>query len=511
MRLEGILWGLPNSLHIYSYHPDEALILRHLTVMKASGTLNPHSFINPSLHFYLYGILLRGLNTIGVVPPIKETLMPDELARLFLAGRLLTTMLGLASILLIFYIGKRWFEEKTALLSAAFLAILPLHVVHSHYLTVEVPSTFWILVAVLFFTRIEQSKGGLAYIAAGVASGLAAAAKYTGILCVPILLLAHLYIHRKKRVRAFLDRRILFFLMAVLAAFFLGTPYFFLSPIEVYNDILSLFKINIHAAKASYPIISLLVYSLGIPMILLAVLGMIIAIVKRKTADVFLISWIALSLILIFISGTPFTRHLVLMSPFIILLAARGSSFLFEKRFWRGSKRWAMTIAALFLAFVCGWTFLSSYAYVSLMEKKDIRDIAAEWINNHVPIGASMGVVQPWFYTPPLDWSRYRMERTGFNSQRLLSIKPEYFVITDFEYRENSYIRRFFSKDYSDSEIFIKYLGNPELYHVKRSFEITPNISGISFRKGFPPHDWMYVYPTIRLLERSDHYNNTSK
>jgi hypothetical protein len=65
LRLKGIQWGLPDSLHSYSYHPDESLITRHLSYMSPTS-LNPHSFINPSLHFYTFGIVYQGMRlTMG--------------------------------------------------------------------------------------------------------------------------------------------------------------------------------------------------------------------------------------------------------------------------------------------------------------------------------------------------------------------------------------------------------------------------------------------------------------
>ncbi len=502
LRLEGIQWGLPNSSHPYSYHPDESLILRHLSYMTPTS-LNPHSFVNPSLHFYIFGIVYQGMRWTMGIPSLKGTVPPDDLAHLYLSGRILTALMGVMSVFFLYWIGRRWFGEKTALLGAFLLAILPLHVVHSHYLTVEVPSSFWTLIAFLFFAKIEQSSRVGTYIGGGVGSGFAAASKYTGILCVPVLLLGHLFIHRNKGIKVLWERRVLCFLIAALLAFALGTPYFFLAPSEVYKDIQILFATNIQSTKASYPFPLLLIYGLGTPMLLAFLFGMVIALFQRKPADIFMLSYVALAFTLIFFAGTPFNRHVVLAAPFIVLLVARGFSFIFETTFWRGSKKLIAGFLALLLVFISLWTFLYSLGYVRLMAGRDIRDIAAEWIDSNLPGGSSLGVSKAWFYSPPLDWSRYYIERVGFNTQRLLLRQPKYFIITDFEYRKDAYIRRFFAKDYSESERFVKLLEDPNFYQVKKVFEVTPGIGGLYFKKGYPPHDWMYIYPTIRLLERS--------
>jgi hypothetical protein len=510
LRLEGIQWGLPNPSHPYSYHPDESLILRHLSYMSPSS-LNPHSFVNPSLHFYTFGIVYQGMRWTMGISSLKGTVPTHDLARIFLGGRILTAFMGVASIFFLYWIARRWYGEITALLRALFLTILPLHVVHSHYLTVEVPSSFWTLIAFIFFTRIEQTNRVRTYIGGGVASGFAAASKYTGILCVPVLLIGHLFIHRKKKMKALWDRKVIFYLIAAFLAFALGTPYFFLAPGEVYKDIRILLETNIHATKASYPFFSLLFYGFATPMLLGFLFGVIIAIYKRKAADIFLLAYIALAFLLIFYAGTPFSRHVVLAAPFMVLLAARSFSPLFERNFWKGYKKWIAGVLALLMVFICLWTFLYSLGYVRLMAGRDIRDTAAEWIDSQLPSGSSLGVSRPWFYTPPLNWPRYQIERVGFNTRNLVFSKPQYFLITDFEYREKAYIRRFFAQDYSDSERFVKMLEDPDLYQVKKVFEVTPGIAGFHFKKGYPPHDWMYIYPTIRLLERSSTINTDIK
>ena len=508
LRLKGIQWGLPDSSHSYSYHPDESLITRHLSYMSPTS-LNPHSFINPSLHFYTFGIVYQGMRLTMGIPSLKGTVPPADMARLFLAGRILTALMGAASIFFFYRIGKRWYGENTALLAAFFLAILPLHVVHSHFLTVEVPSTFWILIAFIFLSRVGRSASRWNYVAGGVASGFAAASKYTGILCVPAFLLGHLLMHRKSGIKALWDRKAILYLAVALITFAFADPYFFLSPGEVYKDIKILFATNIQATHISYPFPLLLVYGLGIPMAIGFLFGAVVALRKHETSDIIMLSYIALAFLLIVYAGTPFSRHVVLAAPFIVLIAARGFSFIFEKHLWAGPAkwigfgRWIRGIGVTLLAFLSVWTFLYSYGYVHLMAQRDVRDVAAEWIDSNLPAGVSVGIGKPWFYTPPVNWFRYRIVRTDFDPKQLLSNKPEYVIITDFEYRKAAYTRRYFAKNYADSERFVQILEDQDMYGIKMVFEVTPRVAGLSFKKGYPPDDWMYVYPTIRLLERA--------
>ena len=62
---------------------------------------------------------------------------------MLLLGRWLTVLVGVGTVLLTFALGKRLYGEKTGAWAAAFLAAAPAAVIFSHYLTVDVPATFF--------------------------------------------------------------------------------------------------------------------------------------------------------------------------------------------------------------------------------------------------------------------------------------------------------------------------------------------------------------------------------
>ncbi|MCJ7752408.1 MAG: glycosyltransferase family 39 protein, partial [Armatimonadetes bacterium] len=182
LRLAGIHWGLPNQLHYFSYHPDEIFLLLP-SFGFAQGDWNPLFFNYGTLYIYLVGLPAV---VLGLVPDPAS--FPAGLRSLYLEGRIITALLGSATVLLL-YLALRRESHWLALIAAAFLATCPLHVVTSHYATVDVPATFFLTLAFLFALRGAKRADARAALPVGLAVGLAAATKYNaGLFLLPALL-----------------------------------------------------------------------------------------------------------------------------------------------------------------------------------------------------------------------------------------------------------------------------------------------------------------------------------
>lgn len=120
-----------------------------------------------------------------------------------MAGRLCAALLGAGQIPLAYLLGRRCFDSvATGLLAAAVVAVSPLLVVQSHYLSLETPLGFWALLAALLAwqTMEEPRKGGMAGL--GLVLGLAAATSVLGLLLWPVGLAAWLAAKREVKVPA---------------------------------------------------------------------------------------------------------------------------------------------------------------------------------------------------------------------------------------------------------------------------------------------------------------------
>ena len=179
LRLLGIDFGLPNP----NCRPDEGVLVKKALAV-AAGDLNPHFFHYPSFHIYtlaaLFGTCYAGGWLAGFFSTPQDFLLQYFLdpSSLYLAGRMLGALLGTASVYLVYLVGRQAGGVRAGLASAAFLSVAFLHVRDSHYLTVDVPATFYILLAAILLLRFLQT-GGAGWLAtSALFSGIAVSTKY---------------------------------------------------------------------------------------------------------------------------------------------------------------------------------------------------------------------------------------------------------------------------------------------------------------------------------------------
>jgi hypothetical protein len=110
-----------------------------------------------------------------------------EFRHLAAVGRALTASFDLASIVVVFFLGRWLFDPPTGLLAAALLAVNVMHVQLAHFFTVDPYLAFFVVatLALLVFS-VRPSAGPkartVAILLAGVTIGLAVGSKFTGAL-----------------------------------------------------------------------------------------------------------------------------------------------------------------------------------------------------------------------------------------------------------------------------------------------------------------------------------------
>lgn len=191
IRLWHLTWSLPD---LY----EEAYPLRISSQMwqwaKPGLDFNPHFFNYPAFTFYLQFILQAILYGVGHILGIYPNLQAfgNALPASIILGRLTSALFDAGTILVVFLAGKRLDGIETGLIAAAMIAISPLHVSESHLINVDVPLTFFSLLAVYFMLRIRDEGDRKWYFLAGASIGFAIASKYTGAFLIPVLVAAHL-------------------------------------------------------------------------------------------------------------------------------------------------------------------------------------------------------------------------------------------------------------------------------------------------------------------------------
>ncbi len=342
LRLTGLDWGLPNRQHYYSYHPDEIFLLLPSVLHFGHGDWNPGFFNYGSLYLYLVGVPAVGLGYAQIND--FASFYHQNLPALYYLGRLITALLGIGSVALL-YFALRPEGRRLAMLSALLFALMALHAVNSHYATVDVPATFWLVLAFAFALRGARSPKPLPGLLAGLAVGLAAATKYNaGLFLLPVIVAPLLGSPRTWRF-SWLGTTV----AGAAAGFVLGCPYFW-TPDFLRGLLFETQHMRqggtfafVQAGNGwTYHLLHGLPVAVGFPFLLALALG-IYAAYRRSTPALRLsLLWIVLYLLVIGFAKEWFIRYLVPITPFLAVIAASGLLWL-----WQAPRAQAVRIAAL--------------------------------------------------------------------------------------------------------------------------------------------------------------------
>src|SRR5690606_35202867 len=87
-------------------------------------------------------------------------------------------------------------------------------------------------------------------------------------------------------------------------------------------------------------------------------------------------------------SAVKFMRYMLLLYPFVALLAGVGAVMLQEIRFKAGTQWVYLPITPLLSVIAIFWTL----AFVSIYTKTNTRITATQWINLNIPAGSKLAV-----------------------------------------------------------------------------------------------------------------------
>jgi 4-amino-4-deoxy-L-arabinose transferase-like glycosyltransferase len=170
LRFAGLDWDRG-----YLPHPDERRILMVVEELSWprpwvwSEVLSPNSPLNP--RFFAYGSFpLYLLRLLGAF-------VGSSVVQLYLPGRVLSAACDVATVATVYAIGRELGGRRTGLVAAAFLACTVLSIQLAHFLTVETLLTLLSTLAVWSMLRVARHGSLRAGLLAGALSGLALATK----------------------------------------------------------------------------------------------------------------------------------------------------------------------------------------------------------------------------------------------------------------------------------------------------------------------------------------------
>ncbi len=211
----GIRWG-----RVEDWNPDQ-MALRPLSLK-----LKPHGYQKPPFHTFV--------NHVLVLWPISLAETSGKLITgrsqnfngpALLGSRLVTAAMFLGTILIGYKIANSFCGQNAARITALIFATSAGFVEQTHYLTTDIPVTFWMMLTLFFASRIILEPTTKNYVAAGLCTGLATATKYNGLAVGLAIVAAHL-LSKPWNWRALIPNKNLWIgLVMVPAGFILGNPY----------------------------------------------------------------------------------------------------------------------------------------------------------------------------------------------------------------------------------------------------------------------------------------------
>ena len=427
LRVIGLRYGLPAV-----YNPDEVAIMSRALAF-AKGDLNPHNFLYPTCYFYLL-FAWEGLTAIAAVVTrqvasfgaFQREFFLDP-TRVFVAGRLLTALLGSATVVATWMLARRLAGPVAATAAAVAIAVSPLHVRDSHYVKHDVPVTLLIVLAYLAYQKLWREhvppeggsyKGELRSFRLQAEGPLLAAAAITGVafsthyyaifLAIPLAWTAAggaaTRVDAVKRVAiAALVSAVVFFL---LSPFILAEPGIALRDIRANRQIVvdrAVGSLGYGATLARYAVM-LVQDTVGWPCIVSAGIGLLLLVREHPRRAAWLLAF-PIPFFLFIASTFPASRYLIPLVPFLAILSGITVGWIARRS---PAAAWA-TLAALAIM-----PLRTSLQTDLFFRQTDTRTLAASFVETHVPAGATI-LTQPYSVPlePTADSLREAVERSG--------------------------------------------------------------------------------------------------
>lgn len=228
LRIYGIYFGMPS--YLAADERDKVEETENLEKHNFKHTNKQPSFLYNSLY-----LSFKAYDKVNNLVGNDSIIFHNETTSHHLVGRVLMASIGTITIAIVYLLAYEITERKSlSLVAAAFLAVVPIHVITSQYIKEDTLLTFWVTMSFLFFVKIVKSNGIINYILAGLCTGLAISSKYTAVVLVPFIILAHFakfswpinldsdYI--RNELKKFLTPKLLAALIFLPIGFFIASP-----------------------------------------------------------------------------------------------------------------------------------------------------------------------------------------------------------------------------------------------------------------------------------------------
>jgi hypothetical protein len=321
-----------------------------------------------------------------------------------LAGRLLSVAIGLATLYIVYLLGKLLYGRRAGMIAALIMALMPYHVVVTRQVLLDGPMVFCATLTLYLMARFGTTRQTIWFYAAGAAMGLTILAKETSVVLIGSIY-AFLALSPEIRIRL-RDLVMSFLCLALIIATF---------PLSIRlagggatksagNYVVwQLFRRPNHE-WFFYP--STVPFAIGLLVIATAILGFWFLRRERSWREKILIWWIVVPVVFFQLWPTKGFQYLLPTAPAFAILAGRMLGRRIPGRAstlirWRFTADWLQSIATVLVMLSLA---LSSWQQIQTVISDEFlagsggvpggRE-AGEWLRTHVPEGARLMTVGP--------------------------------------------------------------------------------------------------------------------
>jgi len=509
LRCAGLGWGIPSIAAEAtplrsSYHFDEDDYL--WTLARATSPYEVGDLHWGTLQLYLIRAALACSHAAGWLSrPWRDAFVyrdPVDFPRVYYAARAVSALAGIATLGVVFLLGRRLRDAESGLAAAAIVAVSPLHVVMSHFLTADVTMVLLLVAALHCFVASLDDSRAAPVVLAGALFGLAVAAKYNAAWLFPLWPARDL----TRGPHGWKVKAAGYAAMA--AGFIAGEPYGALHPARLARVI---HEAHLAPQSTAAPYLlrpmelfivqvkSLGWYGLGVTAAVLAAAGVLACVARpdRKLSafarpdDGKRVGWSSrapskrlalLASILLLAASLPAARWPMARYtlPLVPVLAAVGALAVPPR--WSERRRIAAYLAAVALPLIY------SAAQVAILCGEHPADAARAWIERNAAAGSRIG--QIWSDLPPLDRRRYDVRTLHpfpNDVEEASDLDRDLLVVDDLPLS-------------SWSERFAARLS--ARYTLAAEFRREPRLGPWRIPEPAAPHDWKYTHPVVRIYTR---------
>lgn len=418
LRFAGLGYQMEEGLH-----PDEKLYGGMIQQVR-TGELAPTQFWYTTGYFFVTASAQRFAEWI-VGDPLPQNLIQ----------RSISAICSSLTCLLVFSVARLFFSFEAAILAMLFFGFAFMPVELAHYGIVEPTMVFFFFLAFAALVSLSEEPSIKGFAKAGLFAGVAVAIKQTAALIALPFLITWIFLWKQKM----LSRTGLLEMAAWVGCAFVG--FLILSPATIL-DFARFYQYQVLQARSlegesathlffvDHNYFGELAWKglhagFGYPLIIASIAGLFFVWKKSEKAGWFLVP-AALAYLLLISKVTAVPEHYVLLlCPFVALLAAATVSSISEikSRF----RPWLVPVSVLLLLVP---SLKDTFRFEKLIQRIDTRRQATEWCYKNLPAGIKIDydTFGPRFLIPIFDTSKLRLFERPTLEHYLSVRRPDFFV-----------------------------------------------------------------------------------